>query len=121
MHVILDSGSVRKMSASSSASIRAGDSTRLKVTGLVENPVELSLDDIRALGKSENISLHHCIQGWTGVAQWGGLEFKLAELVKPRPEAKTGVFSEKVFSAARITTPKAWRRCSTRNVSSPTK
>ena len=66
---------------------------KLKVTGLIENPVELSLEDMRALGKSENISLHHCIQGWTGVAQWGGLEFKkLAELVKPRPEAKKVVF-----------------------------
>ena len=66
---------------------------KLKVTGLVETPVELSLEDMRALGKSENISLHHCIQGWSGVAQWGGLEFrKLAELVKPRPEAKKVVF-----------------------------
>jgi thiosulfate reductase cytochrome b subunit len=66
---------------------------RLKVTGLVENPVELSVDDLRALGKSENISLHHCIQGWSGIAQWGGLEFqKLVELVKPLPEAKTVVF-----------------------------
>jgi methionine sulfoxide reductase catalytic subunit len=46
-----------------------------------------------ALGKSENISLHHCIQRWTGVAQWGGLKFtKLVELVKPLPEAKTVAF-----------------------------
>jgi methionine sulfoxide reductase catalytic subunit len=66
---------------------------KLKVTGLVENPLELSLEDMRELGKSRNISLHHCIQGWSGVAQWGGLEFKkLAELAKPRPEAKKVVF-----------------------------
>jgi sulfoxide reductase catalytic subunit YedY len=32
-------------------------SYRLKVTGLVENPVELSLDDLRALGEEENIAL----------------------------------------------------------------
>ncbi|MBV9276341.1 MAG: molybdopterin-dependent oxidoreductase [Verrucomicrobia bacterium] len=33
------------------------------------------------------------LQGWTGVAQWGGLEFKkLVELVKPLPEAKKVVF-----------------------------
>jgi methionine sulfoxide reductase catalytic subunit len=51
------------------------------------------LDDMHALGKSENISLHHCIQGWSGVAQWGGLELKkLVELVKPLPESKTVVF-----------------------------
>jgi DMSO/TMAO reductase YedYZ molybdopterin-dependent catalytic subunit len=48
---------------------------------------------MHALGKSENISLHHCIQGWSGVAQWGGLELKkLVELVKPLPESKTVVF-----------------------------
>ena len=46
---------------------------RLKVAGLVENPVELSLDDLRALGREEFITMHHCIQGWTGIAQWGGL------------------------------------------------
>jgi hypothetical protein len=36
---------------------------RLRVYGLVENPVELSLEDLRALGKKEQITLHHCIQG----------------------------------------------------------
>ena len=66
---------------------------KLKVTGLVENPVEMSLDEIRALGKSEHISMHHCIQGWSGVARWGGLKFtKFVELVKPLPEAKTVTF-----------------------------
>jgi DMSO/TMAO reductase YedYZ molybdopterin-dependent catalytic subunit len=66
---------------------------RLRVTGLVEHPVELSLDDLRALGKSEQITLHHCIQGWSGIAEWGGLPLtKLVELVKPRPEARMVVF-----------------------------
>ena len=46
---------------------------RLKVSGLVENPVELSLDEIRAMGKKTQITLHHCIQGWSGIAEWGGL------------------------------------------------
>ena len=40
--------------------------------GLVENPVELSLDDLRAMGKKTQITLHHCIQGWSGIAAWGG-------------------------------------------------
>ena len=63
------------------------------MTGLVEHPVELSLDDLRALGKSEQITLHHCIQGWSGIAEWGGLPLtKLVELVKPRPEARMVVF-----------------------------
>jgi DMSO/TMAO reductase YedYZ molybdopterin-dependent catalytic subunit/thiosulfate reductase cytochrome b subunit len=66
---------------------------RLKVYGLVENPVELSLDDLRALGKKEQITLHHCIQGWSGIAAWGGLPLgELIRLVRPRPNAKVVVF-----------------------------
>jgi DMSO/TMAO reductase YedYZ molybdopterin-dependent catalytic subunit len=66
---------------------------RLRVTGLVEHPVELSLDDLRALGKSEQITLHHCIEGWSGIAAWGGLPLtELVELVNPRPEARMVVF-----------------------------
>ncbi|HWE39115.1 MAG TPA: molybdopterin-dependent oxidoreductase [Isosphaeraceae bacterium] len=66
---------------------------RLRVSGMVENPVELSMEEIRALGKQEQTTLHHCIQGWSGIAEWGGLTLtKLAELVKPTPEARYVVF-----------------------------
>ena len=61
---------------------------RLKVHGLVENPVELSLEQIEAISKQEQITMHNCIQGWSGIAQWGGLPFAaLIELVQPKPEA----------------------------------
>jgi thiosulfate reductase cytochrome b subunit len=66
---------------------------RLKVCGLVETPVELSLDDLRAMGKKTQITLHHCIQGWSGIAAWSGLPMAdLVQLVRPRPDAKTVVF-----------------------------
>lgn len=66
---------------------------RLKVGGLVENPVELSLADIAELGKTEQITMHHCIQGWSGIAQWGGVPMRtLVDLVRPKPEARTVVF-----------------------------
>ncbi len=66
---------------------------RLKVYGLVENPVELSLKDLRALGKETQITLHHCIQGWSGIAEWGGLSLaELMKLVRPRPNARAVVF-----------------------------
>ncbi len=66
---------------------------RLQVHGLVQHPVELSMDEIRALGKQEQITMHHCIQGWSGIAQWGGLPLaRLVELVRPAPEAKFVVF-----------------------------
>ena len=66
---------------------------RLKVHGLVENPVELSLEQIEAMRKQEQITLHHCIQGWSGIAEWGGLPFsELIELVRPKPEAEWVMF-----------------------------
>jgi methionine sulfoxide reductase catalytic subunit len=66
---------------------------RLKVGGLVENPVELSLADLERLGEVENITMHHCIQGWSGIARWGGIPMrKLIELVQPKPEAKVVAF-----------------------------
>jgi DMSO/TMAO reductase YedYZ molybdopterin-dependent catalytic subunit/thiosulfate reductase cytochrome b subunit len=66
---------------------------RLKVHGLVETPVELSLPQIQEMTKQEQITLHHCIQGWSGIAEWGGLPFtKLIELVRPTPEAQWVMF-----------------------------
>jgi DMSO/TMAO reductase YedYZ molybdopterin-dependent catalytic subunit len=66
---------------------------RLKVHGLVENPMELSLDDLRARGKKTQITLHHCIQGWSGIAEWGGMPLvELIQLVRPKPEARAVVF-----------------------------
>lgn len=66
---------------------------RLKVGGMVENPVELSLNQIRALGEEETITMHHCIQGWSGIAQWRGVPLRrLIEYVRPKPGAGTIVF-----------------------------
>lgn len=66
---------------------------KLKVSGLVDNPVELSLADMRKLGLEENVTMHHCIQGWSGIAQWRGLSMRrLIEHVRPKPYAKVIAF-----------------------------
>jgi thiosulfate reductase cytochrome b subunit len=66
---------------------------KLRIGGLVENPVELSLEDLQRLGKEEHITMHHCIQGWTGIAEWGGVSLrKIVELVKPKANAATVAF-----------------------------
>lgn len=37
--------------------------------------------------------MHHCIQGWSGIAQWGGVSlYKLIQHVRPKPYAKTIAF-----------------------------
>ncbi|HEY2087393.1 MAG TPA: molybdopterin-dependent oxidoreductase [Mycobacterium sp.] len=63
---------------------------RLRVGGLVENPVTLDLAELRALGEPEmQRVMHNCVQGWTSIGQWSGLHLSaLVELVRPLPEAR---------------------------------
>ena len=62
---------------------------RLCVYGEVENPVELSLDQIKAKVKHQQITLHNCIPEWLGIAEWGGIQMPShLELVRPHPNAK---------------------------------
>jgi sulfoxide reductase catalytic subunit YedY len=66
---------------------------RLRIHGLVDNPVELDLGQLRALPHHEQITQHFCIQGWSGVAKWGGVSMStILNLVKPDPEAKWVIF-----------------------------
>jgi sulfoxide reductase catalytic subunit YedY len=75
--------------------LREGDfaNYRLRINGLVENPVELDLAELRSLAHHEQITQHFCIQGWSGVAKWGGVSMSnILDLVKPKPEAKWVIF-----------------------------
>ena len=66
---------------------------RLRVSGLVEAPREFSFADLKALPKQEQITTHFCIQGWSGVAKWGGVPMRdILDIVKPTPDARYAVF-----------------------------
>ncbi|MEO8687881.1 MAG: molybdopterin-dependent oxidoreductase [Solirubrobacteraceae bacterium] len=66
---------------------------RLRINGLVEHPADLDLAHLRGLPHHEQITQHFCIQGWSGVAKWGGVSMQtIVDLVKPQPEAKWVVF-----------------------------
>ncbi|MDA4110251.1 oxidoreductase [Mycobacterium holsaticum DSM 44478] len=68
-------------------------SYRLRVGGLVENPTEFSYSDLLAMDKHEQITQHYCIQGWSGIAKWGGARVSdLLEIVRPLPTARWAVF-----------------------------
>jgi DMSO/TMAO reductase YedYZ molybdopterin-dependent catalytic subunit len=62
---------------------------RLEVGGLVREPLTLSLDEIRAMGRLTYTVKHHCVEGWSAIATWSGLPFRaLAERVGMLPEAR---------------------------------
>jgi sulfoxide reductase catalytic subunit YedY len=65
----------------------------LTISGLVENPLSLSLAQIKNLPKHTQITKHHCVQGWTAIAEWGGVPIKeILSIVKPLPAAKFLLF-----------------------------
>ncbi len=66
---------------------------RLRVGGLVDNPVELSYRQLLEMPRQEQITQHFCIQGWSGVAKWAGVPMReVCKLVRPAANAKWVVF-----------------------------
>lgn len=45
---------------------------QLQIGGLVENPMALSMDDIRALPQRTQITRHDCVEGWSAIGEWTG-------------------------------------------------
>jgi len=60
----------------------------LEVSGLVNNPVKLSLDDLRRLPfRSQRVD-HFCVEGWNAIAVWQGVRLSdIARVVGVTPDA----------------------------------
>lgn len=64
-----------------------------EVTGLVEQPLSFTLDELRALPRSTQITKHCCIQGWSQIVEWEGVAVaELLKLCQPTPEARYLLF-----------------------------
>jgi DMSO/TMAO reductase YedYZ molybdopterin-dependent catalytic subunit len=66
---------------------------RLKVHGLVERELSLSLKELRALPARTQTTRHDCVEGWSCIGKWTGVP--LAEILSRagiRPEARFVVF-----------------------------
>jgi DMSO/TMAO reductase YedYZ molybdopterin-dependent catalytic subunit len=50
---------------------------RLKIDGLVERPLSLSLADLKRLPARTQITRHDCVEGWSGIAKWTGVPLGL--------------------------------------------
>ena len=66
---------------------------RLKIGGLVEQPFEISLDELRALAPRTQITRHDCVEGWSCIGQWTGVPLSaLLERAQIKPRARYVVF-----------------------------
>ena len=63
---------------------------RLTIAGAVERPVTYTLDDLRALPRTEQVSDFHCVTGWSVYdVRWAGVRFRdLLAGAGPRHDAK---------------------------------
>lgn len=66
---------------------------RLVIDGLVERPLALSLDELRARPARTQITKHDCVEGWTSIAEWTGVRLEtLLDEAGLKPEARYIVF-----------------------------
>ena len=62
---------------------------RLEVGGLVDRPLSLSLADLRAMPPRTQITRHDCVEGWSCIAEWTGVQLShVLSLAGLRPEAR---------------------------------
>ena len=76
------------------AAIEAGFADwRLEVRGLVDNPMSLSLDNIRRLPQRTQITRHDCVEGWSAIGEWTGPQLStILEAAGVQDSAKFVVF-----------------------------
>jgi len=65
---------------------------KLKVDGLVETPLSLSLADLRALPSRTQTTRHDCVEGWSCIGKWSGVPLsEVLNRAKLKPEARYAV------------------------------
>ena len=56
---------------------------------MVSRPATFSLDELREIATQSQITMHTCMQGWTGIAKWTGIRVRdlLGQVGDIAPEA----------------------------------
>jgi DMSO/TMAO reductase YedYZ molybdopterin-dependent catalytic subunit len=66
---------------------------KLKIGGLVGQPLELSLAELRAMPSRTQITRHDCVEGWSCIGKWTGVTLKaLLDKAGLKPDARYIVF-----------------------------
>ncbi|GJE16454.1 molybdopterin-binding protein [Methylobacterium marchantiae] len=65
----------------------------LRIDGLVEQPQDLSLAELRALPARTQITRHDCVEGWSAIGKWTGVPLgELLTRARLKPNARYVVF-----------------------------
>jgi DMSO/TMAO reductase YedYZ molybdopterin-dependent catalytic subunit len=66
---------------------------RLQVDGLVQRPLALRLDQLRAMRARSQITRHDCVEGWSAIGKWTGAPLgALLQMAGLKPAARYIVF-----------------------------
>ena len=66
---------------------------RLKIDGLVANPMSLSIADLRRLPRRTQITRHDCVEGWSAIGMWTGVPLGLLlKAAALKPGARYAIF-----------------------------
>jgi len=66
---------------------------QLKIDGLVQNPMEFTLPQLKALPSRTQITRHDCVEGWSAIGQWKGVPLStILMTARLKPEARYIVF-----------------------------
>jgi DMSO/TMAO reductase YedYZ molybdopterin-dependent catalytic subunit len=66
---------------------------RLIVDGEVNNPLNISIAEIKNLPLTSMIIRHVCVEGWAAIVQWGGVQLReIIALAQPKSHVKYAYF-----------------------------
>jgi len=62
---------------------------KLAVGGLVERPLQLSLEELRSMPSRTQITRHDCVEGWSCIGKWKGVQLsRVIERAGLKPAAR---------------------------------
>lgn len=65
----------------------------LSITGLVDNPLKLTYDEVLAYPSSQRVVTLHCVEGWDATILWEGVRLiDLFDAAQTQGEANTAIF-----------------------------
>lgn len=70
------------------------DTFKLIIDGAVNQPMQLSINDLQKIPLQSMVIRHVCVEGWAAIVQWGGVRLRdLIALTQPQSSARYVYFT----------------------------